>query len=143
MTFFALSLLVLRPPTATLSHSDVRDGVHPWRGNGGTDNSGSGGSNGGGNDNSGPGNNNGGGNGGGNGNGGPGNDNGGGNDDDAEDSGSGGGPGGRRGGNGGGSGVNLCLPADLACVRIGGGPRNYYSLNVLFDLEADTVRARR
>lgn len=88
---------------------------------------------GGGNDNSGPGNNNGGGN----------DDadddddgnNGHGNDDDGEDDSN---PGGGKGG-----GLNLCLPADLACVGIGGGPRHFYQLAVSFDLEGDLLRTRR
>jgi hypothetical protein len=105
------------------------DNSGPGNNNGGGNDDHSG--NGGGNDNSGPGNNNGGGNdddhsgnGGGNDNSGPGNNNGGGNDDsgdggDEDNSGHGGGGHGR----GGDGGLNVCLPADLACISLGGRPR--------------------
>ena len=74
-------------------------------------NNGNGNGNGGGSDNSGPGNNNGGGSGS--------SGSGGGSDDDNSGHGGGGGSGHGSGNNG---GLNVCLPADLACINLGGRP---------------------
>jgi hypothetical protein len=119
-------------------HGDGNDNSGPGNNNGGGNDDAD---HGGGNDNSGPGNNNGGGNddadhGGGNDNSGPGINNGGGNDDaddgnnghgndddGDDDSNPGNGHGGGHGGGNGNGGATICLPADLACIDLGGQPR--------------------